>query len=110
MSEQERLADHRMYLCESCGKDFKSKTALLSHQRNTHAELRPSLDASMENALLKMIAPNGVPPDSALIREVWAFLETAEQLRQRLSRQPKQSEPPKLSSVPPETEDWLDVE
>lgn len=72
--------------CEICGRSFKSKTALLSHQRNVHPEMRPQIDEGMENTLLKIIAPHGVPANSEILREVAAFLETAERLRAQLTR------------------------
>ena len=76
--------------CEVCGRAFRNKTALLSHIRNVHPELRPEIDEGMENTLLKIIAPNGVPANSEILREVAAFLETAEQLRAQLARATKQ--------------------
>lgn len=79
-------APTELHECEVCGRAFRNKTALLSHIRNVHPELRPEIDEGMENTLLKIIAPHGVPANSEILREVAAFLETAERLRTQLTK------------------------
>lgn len=78
-------AEPNAYVCDTCGRTFTRKTALVSHQRTHERELRAAAGELDEDALLRIIAPNGIPNNGQIVRRIGELIAEVESLRKEIA-------------------------